>query len=57
VEEAKFDPNPIYCPDPAGTFDPRYGPSHQSQIDYHVERGTPGAEDWEVGQPAAPYAS
>lgn len=55
VNVAEFDPNPMFCPDRAGWFDPRYGPDTQEQIDYHVERGTPGADTWEVGEPAKPY--
>lgn len=32
-------------------FDPAYGPESQKQIDWHIKRGTPGAEHWEVGKP------
>lgn len=37
-------------------FDARYGPEHQRQIDWHIENGTEGAETWEVGKPAKPFA-
>lgn len=68
VEPLKADPNPVYACQVVRTtdgegqvlhwmaFDPRYGPSSESQIDWHVKHGTPGAELWEVGQPSAPYA-
>jgi hypothetical protein len=54
IKPAEFDPNPLYAEKP-GAFDPRYGPDTQEQIDWHLRRGTPGAEGWEVGQPAKPY--
>ncbi len=68
TEPLKYDPNPLYASetvyDSEGNgqvlhwmaFDPRYGPSSDSQIEWHIKRGTPGAELWEVGQPSAPYA-
>lgn len=55
MDVAEFDPNPMFAANP-GWFDPRYGPDSQSQIDWHIARGTPGAETWEVGKPAHPYA-
>jgi hypothetical protein len=55
----EFDPSPLYAVERQadGTFshwmafDPKYGPASQAQIDWHIEHGTPGAEDWEVGVP------
>lgn len=32
-------------------FDPKYGPETQEQIDWHVKRGTPGANTWDIGVP------
>lgn len=32
-------------------FDPRYGPEHESQIEYHEAKGHWDTTDWEVGQP------
>ena len=56
VQPAEFDPNPLYCPDLRMAFDPKYGPVTEAQIEYHRKRKTPGAEEWEVGQPAKPFA-
>jgi hypothetical protein len=54
VDVAEFDPNPLYAENSIA-FDPRYGPPTQECIDAHVKRGTPGATEWEVGEPAKPY--
>ena len=58
-----FDPSPLYAVDLVDgvfehwmAFDPRYGPENKEQIEWHVDHKTPGAELWEVGAPAAPYA-
>jgi hypothetical protein len=32
------------------SFDHRYGPESQSQIDYWRDKGYPGAEAWEIGK-------
>jgi hypothetical protein len=32
-------------------FDPQYGPQSESQIEWHINNGTPGAKTWEVGVP------
>ena len=55
VEVAEYDPNPLYCPENSAAFDPRYGPATEEQIEWHRKRGCPGAETWEVGQPARPF--
>jgi hypothetical protein len=72
VEPIAFDPNPLYAchierglvPSNPGigvvhswmAFDPRYGPENEDQIEWHINHGTPGAETWEIGKPAAPFA-
>lgn len=71
VTPAAFDHNPLYSCQveyrTIGTiqvgvvhswmaFDPKYGPENQEQIEWHLKHQTPGAELWEVGAPAAPYA-
>lgn len=62
-EPFAHDPNPLYAVARDGdnfahwmAFDPRHGPESEAQIEWHLEHNTPGAELWEVGVPAAPYA-
>ena len=62
-KELEYDPSPeAYCDivyDARGighvvhgmSFDHRYGPEDEKQIEFWRKKGYPGAEQWKVGEP------
>lgn len=58
-QELEFDPSPEYALEIREdgsvahfmSFDVRYGPESDDQIEYFKRRGYPGSDKWEVGKP------